>query len=214
MSEERPFPIIEGSNSSCSYYLLYIMSFEWNLSSGEEVEDFEAWGASAKNNREEPASIVTPPPFAKAPDAAAIRDTPAKDSSSEDDDSVDWEDAGDDGEDGKPAAKAKGTTNLPQAVQIDLSRKEEDPADKKPARKRKRRNKFRIQSLPRDMQEFLWNLTRSHLLSLTSSAVFVSKQCSEEDVLALAHSLLPKAAAAAGIDFPSLCDRIIRTAAI
>ncbi len=27
-----------------------------------------------------------------------------------------------------------------------------------------------------------------------------------------AHSLLPKAAAAAGIDFPSLCDRIIRTA--
>jgi len=26
------------------------------------------------------------------------------------------------------------------------------------------------------------------------------------------HSLLPKAAAAAGIDFPSLCDRIIRTA--
>ena len=29
-----------------------------------------------------------------------------------------------------------------------------------------------------------------------------------------AHSLLPKAAAAAGIDFPSLCDRIIRTASL
>ncbi len=28
------------------------------------------------------------------------------------------------------------------------------------------------------------------------------------------HSLLPKAAAAAGIDFPSLCDRIIRTASL
>jgi len=29
-----------------------------------------------------------------------------------------------------------------------------------------------------------------------------------------AHSLLPKAAAAAGIDFPSLCDRIMRTACV
>ena len=29
-----------------------------------------------------------------------------------------------------------------------------------------------------------------------------------------AHSLLPKAAAAAGIDFPALCDRIMRTASL
>jgi D-alanine-D-alanine ligase len=28
------------------------------------------------------------------------------------------------------------------------------------------------------------------------------------------HSLLPKAAAAAGIEFPALCDRIIKTASL
>lgn len=169
------------------------MSFNWNLSSDEE-EDFEGWGASSKTNRKEPASIVTPPPFARALDTAAIQNnTPTEESSSnDDDDSVDWEDAGENGEDAKPAAKAKkGTTGLPQAVQIDLSKRQENSAEKKPARKRKRRNKFRVQSLPRDLQDFLWNLNRSHLLSLTSSAVFVSEQCSTDEVLALAHSLVP-----------------------
>jgi xeroderma pigmentosum group C-complementing protein len=124
------------------------------------------------------------------------------------DDEVDWEDAvsdddDDNDDDRKPAASIVPNSNVSKqqqvselrAVTIDLDKSapvQNDDKDTKMSKKRKRRNIFRIHSLPNSMQLLLWNLHHTHLLALTSHAVHLSGFFSNPDLMALAYSLIPE----------------------
>lgn len=183
------------------------MSFDWNLSSDEE--DLEEWTRKAgfQQNHDHcdgddddghktkvcsTSQTVTPSPFASLAKQSFEQGVDSNSEEEEDnDDGVDWEDAENDKQDQKPAATS--TFEL-RTVNIDLNSKAGEQTTNcitKNAIKRKRRNKFRVESLPRSMQSLLWNLHRSHLLALTSHAVYVSQICSDPQVLAVALSLIP-----------------------
>lgn len=119
-----------------------------------------------------------------------------------DEDSIAWEDVDVEEEkddDRKPAAVD--TTNngdipigtktslRPVTVNLDQKGGGEEPPKKK--RKIKARKKFRIDSMPDNLQSLLKNLHRTHLLVLTSLAYRISEQASNPDLLALGLSLLP-----------------------
>jgi xeroderma pigmentosum group C-complementing protein len=61
-------------------------------------------------------------------------------------------------------------------------------------KKRKRpiqRRRFRLESLPPNLQSLLEDLHRSSLLVLTSRAMYLSNLCTQSEVLAIAQSLIP-----------------------
>jgi xeroderma pigmentosum group C-complementing protein len=181
------------------------MSFEWNQSSDEE--DLEEWTKKegfhgdaqdsvggkfpdddkAEENKDASSFL----PYASLTSDFMNRDS---DDGSNEGDEIDWEDAEDEGD---------GKANTLKPVMIDLGvRKERKVPAKAPTKKRKRKNKYRLESLPGNVQSLLQNLHRSHLLALTSNAVHRSylvslslDNTSSTDaatVLAVAHSLLPR----------------------
>ena len=124
----------------------------------------------------------------------------------EDEDEVDWEDAeksDDDDDDRKPAAKdtSPPKTTPPavtlRSITIDLDQSNNATVDSigdataKSSKKRKRRNVFRMETLPNNMQSLLQNLHYTHVLSLAGHAVYISNVCSNAEIMALAYSLIP-----------------------
>lgn len=188
------------------------MSFHWNLSSDEEEEEDDLL-------KELPLSLSTaattgfqhPESFASARQDELERHQPNDfsfgdhekltigDEDDDDVDEVDWEDADDEllshAADLKPAANNIHIVVPLQPVTIDLDdAAPEDNTEDSKKRKRPatvRRKRYRFRSLPTDMQSFLLNLHRTHLLAITSHALFLSKLSSDREVLHVAHSLIP-----------------------
>lgn len=178
------------------------MSFEFNLSSDEE--DLEEWTRKEgfhddqqqtvggkfddDGNVEEKKDSSSFLPFASLTAGNTNEDS---DDGSNDGDEIDWEDAEDE-HDGKIKALK------PVMIDLNVPRKERKEPAKAPPKKRKRKNKYRLDSLPENVQSFLKNLHRSHLLALTSNAVHRSNLVNTTSsmdaatVLAAAHSLLPR----------------------
>jgi xeroderma pigmentosum group C-complementing protein len=176
------------------------MSFEFNLSSDEE--DLEEWtkkegfhedhqtvgGKFDDDDKvEEKKDSSSFLPFASLTGGNPNEDS---DDGSDEGDEIDWEDAEDE-HDGKMKALK------PVMIDLGVRRKERKEPAKAPPKKRKRKNTYRLQSLPENVQSFLKNLHRSHLLALTSNAVHRSNLVNTSSmdaatVLAAAHSLLPR----------------------
>ena len=182
------------------------MSFDWNLSSSSEGEDDALDGTRFQ-------SLLDAVQHQAPPAAAALRNTDnggqeecfdqlrtAQDAEDDDDDDddddseVDWEDATEEQVQptNDPAAKTSLRPHHLQPVTVNLGEKQ-DPmtTHKKRKRPKRRKTKYRLESLPHDMQSLLWNLHRTHLLAWTSRAVGLSRQASDPDVLAVAFSLIP-----------------------
>jgi hypothetical protein len=119
------------------------------------------------------------------------------DDDDDDDDEVDWEDAaeedGDNDGDTKPPADQKHHTLRPVTLDWTERPNKKDSQSKKGKSKRVARKRYRFEQLPLDLQGFLSNLEKVHLLALTSHAMYASKHCSEDQSLHLAHSLIPQA---------------------
>lgn len=75
------------------------------------------------------------------------------------------------------------------------TRQERDDDNNKKKRKRSMMSKtvFRHGQLPPDLQTFLNNVQMTHLLCLSSHAVYASQYASDEECLHVAHSLIPTA---------------------
>jgi xeroderma pigmentosum group C-complementing protein len=187
------------------------MSFDFNLSSDEEdldewtrkegfQEDHQPVGGESDDddNVEEKKDSSSFLPFASL---TGGNTNEYNDNGSEEEEEIDWEDA-DEEQDGKMKALK------PVMIDLGVKRRERKVPEKAPPKKRKRKNKYRLESLPENMQSFLQNLHRSHLLALTSNAVHRSHLVSASDtnstdmdaatVLAAAHSLLPRQWALSG----------------
>jgi xeroderma pigmentosum group C-complementing protein len=110
----------------------------------------------------------------------------------EDDDEVDWEDVEEMVERSDDNDKNASMPLRPVELDLDESPTAKQPRDPQSTKKLRRRKRFRVDALPPNLQTILWNLHRSHLLSLTCHAVFVSSLSSSDDeILAIAHSLIP-----------------------
>jgi hypothetical protein len=188
------------------------MSFDFNLSSDEE--DLDEWtrkegfqedqqpvggGESDDDNEaEEKKDSSSFLPFTSLTGGKTNEDF---DDGSNEEEEIDWEDAEEE-QDGKMKALK------PVMIDLGVKRWERKVPAKAPPKKRKRKNKYRVESLPDNVQSFLQNLHRSHLLALTSNAVHRSHLVSDNDtssmdmdaatVLAAAHSLLPRQWALSG----------------
>ena len=106
-----------------------------------------------------------------------------------------------------PSASAATTTSsfkrkMPmQGITIDFGsgdgdeKKDDDDNDDNDDGLKKRRKKTRklnkIQGLPPHMLRLVQNIHRSHMLCLSSRAMFISSLCSDDELLHLAHSLIP-----------------------
>lgn len=187
------------------------MSFDdWNLSSGEE-EGFDDWTGGTQEQAE------SSPVARHSTNRSDASDTDGENPSrgkghmtvaffseeSENDqdgeEEIDWED----GHDGEQMAEAvRGNEKLAadnineiQLKPVTLDWSESFSKKKKATNKRKRvaRRSYRFEHLPWDLQRFLSNLQKSHLLCLTGHAIRSSEYCSEEGGVYLAHSLIPLA---------------------
>jgi len=133
------------------------------------------------------------------------------DESDDDDEGVDWEDvdAVDDNEFGH------GTTNQDASpddrgvlvgskrkmptrdITIDFGgdekKQEEEDENKEGKQKTKRRKRRlnKIQNLPPQLANLVLNIHRSHMLALSGRAIYVSNCCSNDELMHLAHSLIP-----------------------
>jgi xeroderma pigmentosum group C-complementing protein len=193
----------------------------WNLSSDEE-DDFENWvnerqqgqlaaAATAKGGYDafssdddddrKPAALnsvamLLPSEFDALPEADNHNDE-------ESEDNIDWEDAA---EDDLPMQPSTGTAATPtvaaklpaKAVTVelgDLGYKKDDSFTKNDKKRKRRVPKkvFRYENLPPNLKVFLENLQKVHLLGLCGHAMFASRYASNEEVLHVAHSLIPLA---------------------
>lgn len=185
------------------------MSFAWNPSSDEE--DLDEWtrregfqrdtsilsAADPVNRddiRENASTFVSTDAWEQMGRSPAGLPTSLTLDSSDEEEEVDWEDVADGNGDLKPAAVTAShqpvTTN--KSVMIDLSKKTPDVSpvieSKRKARTRKR---FRNESLPQYLQTLLRDLHRTSLLFLASRAIYLSKLTTNDEFLAVAHSLVP-----------------------
>lgn len=190
------------------------MSFHFNLSSssegesGDEEEEIEnqqqlsigsggiaSPSATSGDGPGEKASASTGA-FDWGGGESDRRDSDNDGGGGEDDDEIDWEDAEDDDSLAKAGAKRK----MPmQGITIDFGsgdeKKDDDDEDSEETAKKKRRKKTRkinkIQGLPPHLVHLVQNIHQSHMLCLSSRAMFISSLCSDDELLHLAHSLLP-----------------------
>jgi hypothetical protein len=114
------------------------------------------------------------------------------------DDEIDWEDATTEQVDqdiphgGKLASDNHPTVATLKPVTVDWNQTPSDNKNKNKKGKQKTRRKYRFDRLPPEMKQLLTNLERTHLLSLTSHSLYVSKSCSEDELLHMAHSIVPE----------------------
>jgi xeroderma pigmentosum group C-complementing protein len=123
---------------------------------------------------------------------------------------VDWEDAEqDEAVNGTAtattpfaaAAAATGTVEIslrPVTILMGPKSRSNNAQDEENTKKKKKkraalrtRRVLRHDALSKNLQSLLCNLHRTHLLTLTSHACFVSRVCSNQDVMAMAHSIIP-----------------------
>ena len=113
---------------------------------------------------------------------------------------VNWEDAEDDSDNSRKGVDSSDDAKLTadklvaslKPVTIDFRPNDERKGKKKTDSGKKRSRKtYRFDHLPIHMQQFISQLEKAHLLCFTSHALLISKQCSEEETLHVAHSLLP-----------------------
>jgi hypothetical protein len=191
------------------------MSFDdWNLSSDEEG-GFDDW--TGRELQEESSLLQTnddddgdndsdtddedPSEKKGLMTVAFFSEEPAHEQNDDEEEEIDWED-GHDGEQMDEAGNSVGNEKLAadkvhqmQLKPVTLDWNESSSQKKKKTNKRKRvaRRSYRFEHLPWDLQRFLTNLQKSHLLCLTGHAIRASGYCSEEDILHLSHSLIPLA---------------------
>ncbi|GKY93757.1 hypothetical protein MPSEU_000342800 [Mayamaea pseudoterrestris] len=193
------------------------MNFHWNLSSDSEEEvELDEWvHQQGQFSAAAPAASCAgdEKPFAATHAASYNADSGFNDFEDEDDDedNVGWEDGGDqpttpalresyaDDDDRKMPADA----SLLRPVTINMHQQDEEPAAKK-RKRNKTRKCFRIESLPQHMQSLLRDLHQTNLLACASRACYLSNICSDDDVLAIAHSLLPPCWIVTSIVTPSV----------
>eukprot|EP00980_Cylindrotheca_fusiformis_P030376 scaffold24732_cov162-Cylindrotheca_fusiformis.AAC.1 len=189
---------------------------DWNLSSSDEDEEgFEDWVGTTQKVA---ASSVLLPTSNTEQDTSDDSDDNDEDKTEghmtvaffsqesakaqggngdeEEEEEIDWEDGhdGDDKdatEDGKLAADKVPHIQL-KPVTLDWDKSKEE-AKKNKKRKRVARRSYRFEHLPWDLQRFLTNLQKTHMLCLTGHAIRASEYCSEEEPVHLAHSLIPSA---------------------
>jgi hypothetical protein len=190
------------------------MSFDWNLSSDEE-NGFDDWAnvdlhASLKSaNKAESDDESSDNGDDRNDGGFATVSFPSENNEEEDeeeDDGIDWEDAGDNDETGENSGTKLATdTTVAQLKPVTLNMNEPENHQKKESTKRRKKakRKYIYEHLPPDMQSFLLQLERAHLLSATGHALFASKYCSDDVVLNVAHSLIPLAWSADEIDASS-----------
>ena len=133
----------------------------------------------------------------------------AEDDNVDDDESIGWEDAeeeavgghqdmGDDSSERKSAADetppsdSAAASLRPVTVDINIgqSKGKKDDTRTKNSKKKRARRRYRFDHLPRDMQRFLSNVEKSHLLSMSAHAQHLSRHCSSPDLLHIANSLI------------------------
>lgn len=192
------------------------MSFDWNLSSDEE-DGFDDWANVDLQASLKPTTTthVSKPQHDDTDDDSESDNEKEKgiatvaffegdegnddEEEEDDDDEIGWEDADEDDDaphettesaDSKLAANAVSVPLKP--VTVDWTKDSNQNKKKKAPKKLKARRSYRFDHLPPDMQVFLANLEKTHLLSLTSHAVHVSQFCSRDEVLHVAHSLIPE----------------------
>jgi xeroderma pigmentosum group C-complementing protein len=151
------------------------MSFNWNLESdNEEEEDIEKW-------TKQQGFLLQDEQTSDDEEEEKLQPTsgnPAFSLESEEED-LEWEDA-----------EHYEISDSLQPVTIDFNATKNKKEQVK-RKVRKRREKFRFESLPPSQQSLLRNLHRAHLLTMTSRAVLASSCCASEEVLAIALSLIP-----------------------
>jgi hypothetical protein len=120
------------------------------------------------------------------------------DDDDDDDDEIDWEDAATEhGDQDVPIGAKLASDNHPtvatlKPVTVDWNQTPANDKDKNKKGKQKMRGKYRFDRLPPEMKQLLTDLERTHLLSLTSHTLYVSKSCSEDELLHMAHSIVPE----------------------
>jgi Rad4 beta-hairpin domain 3/Rad4 beta-hairpin domain 2/Rad4 beta-hairpin domain 1 len=169
------------------------MSFHWNLSSEDEFDD-EAQDHQETTSADfpefsfqnEPTKASRSWPDDAATGVASLPIAGNQGDSFEDDDEVDWEDADHDDDDGRDV---QAESPVPfQPLTIDMGSK---PTKKRNRIRIRRRQVYKHNSLSLGMQRLLTNLHRTHLLSLLSRAVLISRSCSDHLLLHVALSLVP-----------------------
>jgi hypothetical protein len=185
------------------------MSFDWNLSSDEE-DGFDDWANVDLQASLKPTTTThaSKPQHDDTDDSESDNEKEKgiatvaffEGDEEEEGDEIDWEDADEDDDapheettasaDSKLAANAVPVPLKP--VTVDWTKDVNQNKKKKAIKKLKARRSYRFDHLPPDMQVFLANLEKTHLLSLTSHAVHVSQFCSRDEVLHVAHSLIPE----------------------
>jgi hypothetical protein len=172
------------------------MSFHWNLSSEDELEEEED---EVKDNRLAPSPNIGSPRLGDSkvresgctPVAAAIA-APVTEMYS-DDEGIDWEDADDvDDLDSGESDTKQGSAGELRPVTITMEQPGRKKGDKTGKISRKRNRKvYRNAALSSDFGELLKNIHKAHLLTLVSRAVLLSKASSNHNILHLALSLIP-----------------------
>lgn len=194
------------------------MSFEWKFGSDEEdnCDDRSITQTSTKDNNNEldtdddrKPSATTTSDFSVTK-LSKIHDSVDNDSMDSDcvtfvnwDEqsesecgSVDWEDAADGNEMQHSSATATKDELAPSAITVDLNDNGDATrsAESKVSKKGKKRMKhiYRSRSLPDALNSIIYNLHRSHVLALTSHAVYASSLSIIFPVIkALSYSLIP-----------------------
>jgi len=130
-------------------------------------ESFEDWSQHLNREEEKKDSEL------EGEDGSSDKEVDWGDGSDEDD-AINWEDGED--EDDKDNAEARVVPK--EAVTINLRAKEDKP-EKPKQKKRKRKRSIRLEKLSNHEQTVLWNLHRSHVLSMTSRVVWFSSLADE-----------------------------------
>ena len=176
------------------------MSFDWNLSSEDEFDDEVASQGPEKatefpdftfehDEKCDETRNQIDPSLLSANESLGRASIPPTDNGftdQDDEDEVDWEDVGDD-EDEDDAVVS--TPLRPIAFDMDSKPSATENRNKKS--RRRIRQVYKFKSLSLGMQQLLQNLHRSHLLSLLSRSVLISRCCSDHVLLHVALSLVP-----------------------
>ena len=171
------------------------MSFEWNLSSEDDFDDevesqgperlteFPDFTFEQDEKNDEKRNQINPSLLSGNKSLGLASIPPTDNGFTDDEDEVDWEDVFDnEGDDASAPLR-------PIAIDMDSKPSATDSRNKKS--RRRIRQVYKYKSLSSGMQQLLQNLHRSHLLSLLSRSVLISRCCSDHVLLHVALSLVP-----------------------
>lgn len=117
-------------------------------------------------------------------------DDSSDDDEENDSDGVEWEE-GEDDVVMTTNSNGNATPASLQPVTIDLDTKPSSIKKAQNPRKRKRKRVYPFRSLPNNLKTLLLNIHRTHMLTLASRAMMLSRCCSDMALIHTAHSLIP-----------------------